>query len=54
MTGWLPEEAVFPVTLESVYVSEFHADAKPAGEIYLDDLCVSALPAAKEPPEPAP
>ena len=44
VTGWLPEEAVFPVTLESIYVSEYHPDRKPVGEILLDDIGVAALP----------
>ena len=44
VTGWLPEEAVFPVTLESIYVSEYHPDRKLGGEIFLDDIGVAALP----------
>ena len=45
VTGWLPEEAVVPLTLESVYVTEFRADRRPVGSIYLDDIGASALPA---------
>ena len=49
VTGWLPEEAQFPVTLESIYLTEFHPDRKPVGAIYVDDLSVAALPEDKEP-----
>jgi hypothetical protein len=34
----LPEEAVPPLTLESVYVSEYHADRQPCGAILVDDI----------------
>jgi len=44
VTGWLPEEAVFPVILETIYVTEFRPDRKPAGELFLDDIGVAALP----------
>ncbi len=53
LTGWLPEEAVAPLTLESVYVSEFRADKHPVGTIHFDDIGAAALPKAEE-PAPAP
>jgi hypothetical protein len=53
VTGWLPEQAVPPLTLESVYVTEFRADRRPAGAIYLDDIGAAALPKTEE-PAPAP
>ena len=33
-----PEEAIAPVTLESVYVAEFRENRKPVGRIFLDDV----------------
>jgi hypothetical protein len=35
----LPEEAEPPVTLESVYLAEFHEDRRPVGAVYFDDIC---------------
>lgn len=35
----LPEEAEPPVTLESVYLAEFHEDRTPVGAVYFDDIC---------------
>jgi hypothetical protein len=41
----LPAEMAPPVTLESVYVAEFRAGRKPAGEILVDDI---GAPAGRE------
>jgi len=40
LTASLPEDASPPVTLESVYLAEYHDEHKPAGAIYLDDIAV--------------
>ena len=37
----LPEGVAAPLTLESVYLVEYHADRKPAGQIFLDDIAVA-------------
>ncbi len=37
----LPEGAVSPLTLESIYLVEYHADRKPAGQLLLDDIAVA-------------
>ena len=50
LTARLPAEAAPPVTLESVYVAEYHEDRAPVGEIYLDDIGVCAGEEAAEPP----
>jgi hypothetical protein len=42
LTVPLPEGMVGPVTLESVYVAEFRAGRKPAGEILVDDISAPA------------
>jgi hypothetical protein len=42
LSAELPEEAATPVTLESVYVVEYHADRKPAGAVFLDDIAVES------------
>jgi len=47
LTVELPEEATGPLTLESVYVAEFHADRKPAGQIYLDNIAVGPTGAGR-------
>lgn len=44
LTADLPEEAIFPVSLESIYVTEFHPDRHPVGELLFDNLGVAALP----------
>lgn len=49
LTARLPAEAVPPVTLESVYVVEYHEDRAPVGEIYLDDIGVCAGEESTEP-----
>lgn len=38
ITAWLPDEAVAPVVLETIYITEYHADRRPAGTIYLDNI----------------
>jgi hypothetical protein len=38
VSAWLPDECAPPVRLESVYLTEYHADRRPRGEIYLDDI----------------
>ena len=50
LTARLPAEAAPPVTLESVYVTEYHGDRAPAGEIYLDDIGVCTGEESAEPP----
>jgi hypothetical protein len=32
--------------LESIYLTEYHADRKPVGAIYIDDVGAEALPNA--------
>ena len=44
LTAWMPEDAVPPLTLEAIYLTEYHADRKQAGEIYLDDVGAEKLP----------
>jgi len=44
LTAALPEEAESPVTLESIYLAEYHEDRGPSGAIFLDDI--AATPAA--------
>ena len=44
LTASLPEEAESPVTLESIYLVEYHEDRGPSGAIFLDDI--AATPAA--------
>ena len=38
LTAWLPAEAMAPVTLEWIYLTEYHPERRPAGEIFLDDI----------------
>ncbi len=40
LTTKLPEDASPPVTLEAVYLAEYHDEHKPVGAIYLDDISV--------------
>jgi len=42
VSAWLPEDAIPPFMLESVYLTEYHADRKPVGEIHLDDIGADA------------
>jgi hypothetical protein len=35
----LPSEAEAPITLESVYLAEYHEDRRPVGAVYFDDIC---------------
>ncbi len=40
LTAQLPEDASPPVTLESVYLAEYHDEHKPVGAIYFDEIAV--------------
>ena len=44
LTAWVPEDSTPPLTLESIYLTEYHADRKPVGAIYIDDVGAEALP----------
>ena len=48
VSAWLPQEAVAPLTLVSLYVSETRPEAKPVGDLYFDDIYVAAAPPEKE------
>ena len=43
VTGWMPDEIAQPATLESVYVTVYHTDRRPAGQVYFDDIGVGSL-----------
>ena len=52
LTASLPEEAEFPVTLESIYLAEYHEDRGPSGAIFLDDISATpAPPSVAKPPK---
>jgi len=40
----LPDGLEPPVTLESVYLAEYHADRKPKGQVFLDDIGAAWTP----------
>jgi len=51
----LPAEAEPPIMLESIYLAEIHAEHKPAGAIWLDDIAVGrALGAGSATPDTVP
>jgi len=52
VTGWMPEDIAQPATLESIYITEYHSDRKPAGQVCLDDIGAGSL-SLDEPPPPA-
>lgn len=52
-TVWLPEDAATPVVLESLYVTEYRADRKPAGEILFDDIRAAVIGPTEQPTTPA-
>jgi hypothetical protein len=43
LTAEIPQGAEVPVTVESVYVAEYHDAHRPAGEMYLDDIGVTPI-----------
>ncbi len=45
LTAEVPATAELPVTLESVYLAEYHDAHRPSGAVYLDDI--SAAPVAE-------
>ena len=52
LTASLPEEAEFPVTLESIYLAEYHEHRGPSGAIFLDDIAATpAPPSVAKPPK---
>ena len=52
LTASLPEEAESPVTLESIYLAEYHEDRRSTGAIFLDDIAATpAAPRAAERPK---
>ena len=50
LTGWLPEESEAPFTLETIYLTEYHADRRPVGTVYLDDIGAESLPSTSQNP----
>jgi hypothetical protein len=50
LTAWLPDDAVGPFTLESIYLTEYHVDRTQVGAIYLDDVGAEALPGKGQTP----
>jgi hypothetical protein len=49
----MPEDSTPPFTLESIYLTEYHADKKPADAIYVDDIGAESLPSSSPTPAPA-
>jgi hypothetical protein len=55
LTAWVPDDAVGPFTLESIYLTEYHIDRSQVGAIYLDDIGAEALPGkGRKPPGVSP
>jgi len=53
VTGWMPEDIAQPATLESIYLTEYHGERKPAGQVCFDDIGAGSL-SLDEPAPPAP
>ena len=51
LTVALPEGIEAPVTLESVYMAEYHSGRKPVGQIFVDDISAARGTKAEEPVE---
>jgi len=43
VTGWMPEDIAQPATLESIYLTEYHGDRRPAGQVCFDDIGAGSL-----------
>ena len=46
----IPHDSMPPVTLESIYVSEYHDERRPVGSVSLDDIAVVPLGESSESP----